>query len=135
MFIMKYFLIFLIVVSPAVLLHGQITIIGHSEFNSMPLANTTILIKQDNIVKETINTKAKSDFTLKLTFEKNYQVYFSNPKYQTLFLEVKADDIPKEKQDINMVHELNIPFVLKTDVDIDTTAFKKPFCKLLFDFL
>ncbi len=130
---MKHSLIFLISMCYSVFLNGQITIIGHSEFNTMPLVNTTIVIKQDNIIKETINTKAKPDFTLKLAFDKNYQVYFSNPKYQTLFLEIKADDIPKEKQDINMVHELNVPFVLKTDEDIDTNAFKKPFCKIFFD--
>ncbi|MBA3680695.1 MAG: OmpA family protein [Bacteroidetes bacterium] len=130
---MKSFLIFLITFFYSAFLTGQITIIGHAEFNSTPLINTTIVIKQDGLVKETFYTKTKSDFTLKLTFDKNYQVYFSNTKYQTLFLEVKADDIPKEKQDINMVHELNIPFVLRTDQDIDTNVFKKAFCKIFFD--
>lgn len=130
---MKRSLIFLLSICYTVFLNGQVTIIGHSEFNTAPLINTTIVIKQDGAVKETLNTKTKSDFTLKLTFDKNYQIYFSNPKYQTLFLEVKTDDIPKEKQDINMVHELNVPFVLKTDEDIDTNAFKKPFCKIFFD--
>ncbi len=130
---MKHSLIFLIIMCYSVFLNGQITIIGHSEFNTTPLINTTIVIKHDDIIKETIDTKTKSDFTLKLTFDKNYRIYFSNPKYQTMFLEIKADDIPKEKQDINMVHELNVPFVLKTDEDIDTNAFKKPFCKIFFD--
>lgn len=130
---MKISLIFLFVFFSFAFLNGQITIIGHNEFNTTPLVNTTIIIKQDNTVKETINTKSKSDFTLKLAFDKNYQIYFSNPKYQTMFLEVKADNIPKDKQDINMVHELNIPFVLKTDEDIDTLAFKNAFCKIVFD--
>ncbi len=130
---MKLSLFFLFTFFCSIFLNGQITIIGHSEYNTSPLANTTIVIKQNNIVKETIFTKTKSDFTLKLSFDKNYQVYFSNSNYQTMFLEIKADDIPKDKQDINMVHELNIPFVLKTDEDIDTSAFKNAFCKILFD--
>lgn len=130
---MKISLIFLFTFFSCVLLNAQITIIGHTEVNTTPLLNTTITVIQDGVVKETINTKTKSDFTLKLSFEKNYQLYFSNPKHQTMFLEIKADDIPKEKQDINMVHELNIPFVLKTDEDIDTSAFKKAFCRIVFD--
>jgi len=130
---MKKSLVFLFAIFSTVILNGQITIIGHNEINTTPLANTSIVIKQDGIVKETINTKTKSDFTLKLTFDKNYEIYFSNPKHQTMFMEVKGDNIPKEKQEINMVHELNIPFVLKTDEDIDTNAFKKAFCRIVFD--
>ncbi|MBA2612613.1 MAG: OmpA family protein [Bacteroidetes bacterium] len=130
---MKKNLLVLFAVFCFVILKGQITIIGHNEINSSPLLNTTILIKQDGVIKETIHTKAKADFTLKLSFDHNYNIYFSNTKYQNMFMEVYGKNIPKEKQDINMVHELNIPFVLKTDEDIDTNAFKKAFCKIVFD--
>lgn len=130
---MKKNLLFLFIVFCSVFLKAQITIIGHNEHNSSPIANTTIYVKQDGVFKETINTKTKSDFTLKLAFDHNYIISFSNSKYQNMFLEIIGNTIPKEKQDINMVHELNIPFVLKSDEDIDTSAFRKAFCRIVFD--
>ncbi len=114
-------------------LNGQITIIGHNEINGTPLLNTNITVKEDGNLKETVNTKSSSNFTFKLKFDHNYLIYLSNAKCQTMFFEVKGDNIPKEKQDINMVHELNVPFVLKNDEDIDTAAFRKAFCRIMFD--
>ena len=130
---MKAKLLSLLLLFCFVFINGQITLIGNIEFNAVPLKNTNIIVKQDGKVIETFNTKFKTSFTLKLNFEKNYFIYFSNTIYQPLFLEIKADNIPKDKQDINMVHKFNVPFVLKTDDDIDTNAFKQPFCKIIFD--
>ncbi|MDO8999118.1 MAG: OmpA family protein [Bacteroidota bacterium] len=130
---MKKNIILLFVIFCFVLSKGQITIIGHNEVNNSPLLNTTIQVKQDGVLKETINTKSSNNFTIKLNFNHNYLIYFIHPNCQTMFLEIKGDNIPIEKQEINMVHELNIPFVLKTDGDIDTSAFKKAFCKIIFD--
>ncbi|MEO6302306.1 MAG: OmpA family protein, partial [Bacteroidia bacterium] len=84
-------------------------------------------------IKETSNTKSSENFMFKLKFEHNYLIYFNNAKCQPMYLEIKGDNIPKDKQDINMVHELNVPFVLKNDEDIDTAAFRKAFCKIIFD--
>jgi outer membrane protein OmpA-like peptidoglycan-associated protein len=128
----KNILIFFIIFC-FVLAKGQITIIGHNELNNSPLLNTTIYIKQDGVLKETINAKSSENFMIKLKFDHNYLIYFNNPKCQTMFLEVIGNNIPKEKQEINMVHELNIPFVLRSDEDIDTTAFRKAFCRIIFD--
>lgn len=129
---MKKTLFFFVIICCA-FCNGQITIIGHNELNGSPLLNTNIIVKEDGNLKETINTKSSQNFMLKLKFDHNYLIYFNNPKCQTMYLEVKGDNISKEKQDINMVHELNVPFVLKNDEDIDTSAFKKAFCKIVFD--
>jgi outer membrane protein OmpA-like peptidoglycan-associated protein len=130
---MQKYLFVLVSLFCCVLSKGQITIIGHNELNNSPLLNTIIYVKQDGVLKETINTKSSANFMVKLKFDHDYSIYFNNTKCQTMFLEVKVTNIPSEKQEINMVHELNIPFVLKTDEDIDTTAFRKAFCRIVFD--
>ncbi len=130
---MQKYLFVLVSLFCCVLSKGQITIIGHNELNNSPLLNTIIYVKQDGVLKETINTKSSANFMVKLKFDHDYSIYFNNTKCQTMFLEVKGTNIPSEKQEINMVHELNIPFVIKTDEDIDTTAFRKAFCRIVFD--
>ena len=130
---MKKHLFALFIVFCFIVSNGQITIIGHVEHNNSPLYNTIITVKQDGILKETINTKSKSDFIFKLKFDYNYVISFTNSQHQNMFMEIIGNNIPKEKQDVNMVHELNVPFVLKTDEDIDTIAFQKAFCRIIFD--
>ena len=94
---MKKHLFALFIVFCFIVSNGQITIIGHVEHNNSPLYNTIITVKQDGILKETINTKSKSDFIFKLKFDYNYVISFTNSQHQNMFMEIIGNNIPKEK--------------------------------------
>ncbi len=91
--------------------------------NHSPVKGVNISIKVDGVTTKTLNTQSKSDFKLQLDYGKIYDIYFQNPKSPVIYLQVLANNIPREKQDYLMGYELNIPFVNKTDEDIDTTVF------------
>ncbi len=113
--------------------YSQITIIGHNRLNNEPIKNTLLLVKENGVVTKTISTKASSDFLIKLDFGKNYRIYFQNPKSPVTYLEVLAGNVPEDRYMYKMVHELNIPFFDRNDDDIDTTVFKDPFQRIVFD--
>ncbi|MES2678317.1 MAG: OmpA family protein [Bacteroidota bacterium] len=113
--------------------YGQITIIGHNKLNNDPLKNTAIIVKDGTVLTRTLNTKTSNDFLLKLDFGRKYRVYFQNAKSPVTFLEVDATNVPEDKYSYKMVHEIDIPFYNKEDEDIDTTIFKDPFNRIVFD--
>lgn len=112
---------------------GQITLIGHTMINNSPVTHINILVKEGDKVLKSLNTQSKSEFKLQLDFGKVYKIYFQHPKCVVMHLEVLANTVPPEKYDFLMGYELNIPFVYKTDEDIDTTVFSKPFHKVIFN--
>jgi outer membrane protein OmpA-like peptidoglycan-associated protein len=112
---------------------GQITLIGHTMINNTPIANVAVLIKEGNTVVKSLNTQSKSTFKAQLDYGKKYQIYFQHPKCPVMYLEVLADGVPPEKYDYLMGYELNVPFVYKSDEDIDTTVFVKPFHRVIFN--
>ena len=77
---MQKYLFLLVSLFCCVLSKGQITIIGHNELNNSPLLNTIIYVKQDGVLKETINTKSSANFMVKLKFDHDYSIYFNNTK-------------------------------------------------------
>jgi outer membrane protein OmpA-like peptidoglycan-associated protein len=113
--------------------YAQINIIGHNQINNEKLIGTQITVRDEKGILQTINTKAKSDFLIKLNFGKSYKIYFQNNLSPVMFMEVIANNIPEEKQHINMTHEFNVNFYYKNDEDVDTTVFGKSFYKILFD--
>jgi outer membrane protein OmpA-like peptidoglycan-associated protein len=101
--------------------------------NNSPINQVTIFVKVDGVITKTLNTQSKSDFKLPLGFGKIYEIYFQYAKSPIMHMEVIANTIPPDKYDYLMIYELNIPFVHKTDEDIDTTVFKNPFSKVIFN--
>jgi outer membrane protein OmpA-like peptidoglycan-associated protein len=112
---------------------GQITIIGHPKLNNTPVSATDVVVKDGDAVIKTLNTQKKSEFMLKLDFGKVYKIYVQHAGSPVMFFEVKADNIPQDKYDYRMTYALDVPFCNSNDNDIDTTVFKDPFHKVIFD--
>ena len=112
---------------------GQINLIGHTMINNSPLKQVAIVVKADGVTTTSLNTQNKSDFKLQLDYGKVYDIYFYHPKSPTISLQVLSNTVPPAKYEYLMGYELNIPFVYRTDEDIDTTVFRAPFFKVIFD--
>jgi outer membrane protein OmpA-like peptidoglycan-associated protein len=84
-----------------------------------------------NTKEQSINTGKKSTFNIQLGFGKKYKIVVQHPDCPVMFFEIDGSNVPTDKQDIRMVHELDLPFYYKNDEDVDTTVFAKP-CQLVF---
>lgn len=112
---------------------GNFVFEGNNTFNGQPLLNTTVSVFESGKQIQTLNTGNASKFKLILPLGKNYSVYFSNAKAQRMFLEIISKNLPEEVLKYKMTHALDIPFFPKDAVTIDTTQFKNPFYKIVFD--
>lgn|GEM_PF-724342 len=112
---------------------GQIILIGHTMINNSPVKQVNVIVKGDGVVTKTLNTQSKSEFKLELDYGKIYDIYFQHPQSPVMYMQVLANTVPREKYEYLMGYEFNIPFVYKTDEDIDTTVFKNPFFKVVFN--
>lgn len=130
---MRHLPIFLCLLACLSQVRAQITLIGHNMLNNTAINNTTVFVKEDGKISKTINTKNGSDFKLQLEFGGVYKVYFKNARCPEMHLEVVANNIPQDKLNYMMIHELNIPFVDRQDEDIDTTVFSRPFCRIIYN--
>lgn len=130
---MKKIYLLLLTVCSSLLANSQITLIGHTLLNNSAVKQVQISVKTDGVLTKTLNTQSKSDFKIELDYGKVYDIYFQNPKSPVMYMRVSANTIPVEKYDYRMGYELNIPFVFKTDEDIDTTVFKDPFFKVIYN--
>jgi outer membrane protein OmpA-like peptidoglycan-associated protein len=130
---MKKIWLLLILSSPWAFAYGQIILIGHNMINNNPIKNTTVWVNDGSAITQSLNTKVRSDFKLQLGYGKIYKVYFQNPQCPLMHLEIIANNVPKDRYNYMMVHELNVPFADRLDEDIDTTVFKNPFCRIIFN--
>lgn len=112
---------------------SQITLVGHNILNNESLKNTNIIVKVDGIVTKTLSTGPSSDFLLKLNYGKDYRIYFQNAQSPLIRVDMLAADVPEHKFEYKMVHEANILFYNKNDADVDTSIFKDPFYRIVFD--
>jgi outer membrane protein OmpA-like peptidoglycan-associated protein len=101
--------------------------------NRMPVKNVQVTVKSGDQLVRSLNTGSRNDFNLMLDFGKVYQIYVQNPVSPVMYIEVKGDNIPPDKQEYRMRYELDVPFVPKGDEDVDTTVFTKPFHRVIFD--
>jgi len=131
---MKRSLILLITIQLlSVLTFGQITLIGHNEINNSDIYPVKISVYNGATLEQQLNTEKKSNFNIKLAFGKKYKIVVQNPECPVMFFEVDASNVPADKQDIRMIHEMDVPFFYKNDEDIDTTHFSKPIQLIYFD--
>jgi outer membrane protein OmpA-like peptidoglycan-associated protein len=110
---------------------AQIIVIGHNQLNNIPLTNIQVNVVSGKSKEQSINTGKKSTFNLQLNFGKKYNIVVQHPDCPVMYFEVDASNVPADKQNIRMVHELDLPFYYKNDEDVDTTVFSKP-CQLVF---
>lgn len=116
-----------------VFMNGQLIFDGNNTFNGQPLLNTTVSVFDGAKEIKTLNTGNSSAFKLELPFGKNYAIYFTNAKTQRMYLEVVMDNIPEKARKYKMVHAFDVPFFPKDATTFDTTQFKNPFYKVIFD--
>ena len=112
---------------------SQITIIAHAETNTYPISGIKVTVKENDKIIQTLNSGKKATFNINLAFDKKYAIYVHHSECPVMYFEVDATKIPIEKQSIKMFHELDIPFYLKQDEDIDTSVFSQPCQKIYFD--
>jgi len=110
---------------------AQIIVIGHNQLNNIPLTNIQVNVVSGKTKEQSINTGKKSTFNIQLSFGKKYNIVVQHPDCPVMYFEVDASNVPADKQNIRMVHELDLPFYYKNDEDVDTTIFSKP-CQLVF---
>lgn len=112
---------------------GQIVLIGHNEINNSNINQVKVNVYNSKTLEQQVNTEKKSTFNLKLAFGKKYKIVVQHPECPSMFFEVDASNVPADKQDIRMVHEMDVPFFYRNDEDIDTTQFNKPIQLIYFD--
>jgi len=131
---MKKGLLILITVQVlSALCFGQITLIGHNEINNSGIYPVKISVFNGTTLEQQINTEKKPTFNIKLAFGKKYKIVVQNPECPVMYFEVDASNVPADKQEIRMVHEMDVPFFYRNDEDIDTTSFAKPIQLIYFD--
>ncbi len=132
---MKRFLRIIILAGLPFIFKAQtgLTFDGNNTFNGQPLLNTTVTVVESGKVIETVATGSGSAFKLNLPFGKNYSIYFANPKGQKMFMDFVMDNIPDKAQKIKMTYAFDVPFFPKDALTFDTTQFKHPFHKVIFN--
>jgi hypothetical protein len=112
---------------------GSLAFIGHALYNEKPLTNSDIKVYESGKEIQKLSTVALSDFKVILPLGKNYRVYFENAKAQRMYMEIITDNIPANKLSYKMTYELEIPFFPKDSKMLDTTQFRRPFHKVIYD--
>jgi outer membrane protein OmpA-like peptidoglycan-associated protein len=113
--------------------NSQVQVVGHNFLNNRPLKNTKIIVKDGAVITNSLDTKDASEFTFEVDFGRNYQVYVQNEKCAVMYFEVIANAIPAKLYDEGMNHTFDVEFFEKQDETIDTTKFKDPFYRIIFN--
>jgi outer membrane protein OmpA-like peptidoglycan-associated protein len=112
---------------------GELQFVGRNFMHNEPLNNTKIKVVSNNSVVSETNTKDKNSFKTTLAFGNVYDIYFINPKCQTMFIRVFADGVPENKRHYMITYALDIPFFSNDASIIDSAQFQKPFHQIVFD--
>ncbi len=112
---------------------GNLVFDGNATFNGQPLMNTTVTVVESGKQIQTMNTGNGSVFKLTLPFGKNYSVYFTNAKSQKMYMDFIMNNLPEKAKNIKMVYAFDIPFFPKDATMLDTTQFRNPFHKVIFN--
>lgn len=112
-------------------LPAQIILIGHNQLNNNPLTDVKVNVMSGKTVEQTVSLGKKTQFNITLPFGKKYNVFVQHPDCPVMYFEVDGTNVPADKQNIRMIHELDMPFYYRNDEDVDTTVFTKP-CQLVY---
>ncbi|MBP7809688.1 MAG: OmpA family protein [Bacteroidia bacterium] len=131
----KFLRIFAFVLCPYIMSSqsGNLVFDGNATFNGQPLMNTTVTVVESGKQIQTMNTGNGSVFKLTLPFGKNYSVYFTNAKSQKMYMDFIMNNLPEKAKNIKMVYAFDIPFFPKDATILDTTQFRNPFHKVIFN--
>jgi outer membrane protein OmpA-like peptidoglycan-associated protein len=112
---------------------GELKFIGRNFLNNKPLSGTKIRVVNGNKTVAEFETEDNTSFNAKLDYGNVYDIYFMNPRCQTMFIRIFADGVPEEKRYYKITYALDIPFFTKDPKLIDTTQFVNPFHQVHFD--
>jgi outer membrane protein OmpA-like peptidoglycan-associated protein len=130
---LKLFVVFAVILLSGFAQDGKLIFVGHNSFGDKPLLNCYITVVENGRQIQSINTGNSPDFKLMIPFGKNYSIYFQNARAQKMFLELKMDNIPVKVYGYAMTYEFTIPYFPKDSKNLDTTQFKYPFHRVIFD--
>jgi outer membrane protein OmpA-like peptidoglycan-associated protein len=131
---LKHYLIaFIFSINYSFAQEGKVIFIGHNFFNDQALPNVSIRVVESGKTIQTLTTSVSPDFKLMLPFGKNYSVYFEHPRIQPVYLKVMAENIPQKLYNVEMKHDFRIPHFPKDALTFDTTQFRNPFYKVIFN--
>ncbi|MES2763148.1 MAG: OmpA family protein [Bacteroidota bacterium] len=112
---------------------GELKFIGRNFMSNKPLNGTKIKVMNGTKTVTEFDTKDNNNFTTKLDYGNIYDIYFINPRCQTMFIRVFADGVPEEKRYYKITYALDIPFFMRDPTALDSMQFTKPFHQIMFD--
>lgn len=112
---------------------AQVTIIGKTLLNGVPVNSCQISVYCDGVAAFKHNTGSSPEFMLKLDFGKVHQVYIRHESSPLMYFEVVANTVPADKYVYRMTYEFLIDMPYRLDEDVDTSVYQKPFHRLVFN--
>ena len=98
---------------------SQIIIVCDNLINGKPIKNTSVTVKSNGKITQTLNTESKSSFSVELEFGEDYSIYLDNERCTPMFFEVLGKTVPKAKFDNTMEHAMDAAFVDKTNPNVN----------------
>lgn len=130
---MRIIVLLLVLLCPSLRSFAQVTILGKTSLNGVPVNACQLLVYCDGKAAFTHSTGASAEFMLKLDFGKVHQVYIRHKDAPLMFFEVVANTVPADKYVYRMTYELLIDMPYRFDEDVDTSVFKQAFHRVLFN--
>ncbi|MBL7900776.1 MAG: OmpA family protein [Bacteroidia bacterium] len=130
---MRRAVLLLMVVFSSLIGFAQITIIGRNVLNGNPVNFGKLYVYGDGKLTYTLNTSKQSEFMIQLDFGRVYKVFIQHPSSPLMHFEVNATTIPADKYVYRMTYEFQAELADKWDEDLDTTVYKNPFHRVVFN--
>lgn len=130
---MRNFFFLLVLVFSSLQTFAQVTIIGKTLLNGVPVNSCQIAVYCDGAAGYKFNTAHASEFMLKLDFGKVHHVYIRHENSPLMYFEVVANTVPADKYVYRMTYEFQINMPYRLDDDVDTLVYQKPFHRLVYN--
>ncbi|HVA98056.1 MAG TPA: hypothetical protein VNG53_04100, partial [Bacteroidia bacterium] len=119
-------------------LFAQHNTVGYLEFDGKceklqkPLSGAIVTLYKNSVKQTQLTTGRNGKFKFFLDFGANYKITFSSEGCVDMSLLV-LENIPKEKENIFPVYEIEVTFFDNDNKDVNLPKFKNPFTKIIFD--
>jgi hypothetical protein len=112
---------------------GYLEFIGWTKKGSKPLPGATVTLYRSGVKQKEVITGKNGKFRFDIDWGYDYKITFSAPGHVDMHLLVIASNIPKDRQSMMPVYEVDVPFFETTDQTIRLDKYKKPFLKIVYD--
>ena len=134
----RLFVLLLLLFGSAHYLFAQHNTVGYLEFDGKceklqkPLSGAIVTLYKNSVKQTQLTTGRNGKFKFFLDFGANYKITFSSQGCVDMSLLV-LENIPKEKENIFPVYEIEVTFFDNDNKDVNLPKFKNPFTKIIFD--